>query len=101
MIKRVDKRKVLTKEEANEYRRLNEEKFKRYTDNVKGIYEEADVIAAEIIKEMAGENNQEKIESLHARRDSLLAQGSHFIEIREQESKEIKKKFGGSLISIP
>ena len=93
-IKRVDKRKVLTKEEANEYRRLNEEKFKRYTDNVKGIYEEADVIAAEIIKEMAGENNQEKIESLTARRSSLIQQVNHFIDIREKESKEINKKFG-------
>ena len=92
--KRVDNRKVLTKEEENEYRRLNEENFNRHKDNTKGIYEEAEVIAAEIRKEMAGENNQEKIESLHTRRNILIQQANHFTEIREQEYKEINKKFG-------
>ena len=92
--KRVDNRKVLTKEEANEYRRLKEENFKRYDDSTEGLLEEAEVIRAEILKEMDGENNQEKIESLHARRNIFMQQVNHFIEIREKESKEINKKFG-------
>ena len=60
-IKRVDNRKVLTKEEKNEYRRLDQENFDRYLDNTKGLLEEDEVIVAEILKEMDGENNQKKI----------------------------------------